>query len=129
MPTDGQLRGVYNIVEHGTYDTFPTQLPIEAFEELLAEGDVPNQVTVVNLGEAFTDQEFINSLAKTMADHGNALATAETQPIIQFVVQGEIHRGEPFDLFIDGEIHSLRPLFGRQMQALTDDHSWLKAPF
>lgn len=129
MAKDGQLRGVYNIVEHGKYDTFPTQLPIEAFEELLAEGDVPNEVTVVKLGEAFADSDFINTLARTMADKGNELATAESQPIIQFVVQGDIHRGDPFDLFIDGEIHSLRPLFGRQVTALTDDHSWLKAPF
>ncbi len=49
-------------------------------------------------------------------------------PTIQFVVEGDIQgAGDSFEVEIDDEFYSLRPIFGRQIKKR--DPGWLVAPF
>ncbi|MFC7177837.1 hypothetical protein [Halosegnis marinus] len=131
MPKRGQIPGVYNIVEREQYETFPTQFPVDAFVELLEDDDLPTQVTVVNLESAFTRPDFITELRRTMDRKGDDLEHADS-PIIQFAVEADIHRsdrGNEYDLWVDGTPYPLRDVFGRQVEAQADDHSWLTSPF
>ena len=130
MPEPGQLRGVYNIVEAGEYDTVPDQMSVETFQRELDDGYTPEAVTVVNLENAYSDESFIRTLSRTMDRRADDLANADPNPMIQFLVEADIHRGDTaFDLFYDGEIYSLQKVFGRQLKSRADDHSWLTTPF
>lgn len=130
MPEPGQLRGVYNIVEAGNYNTVPDQMSVETFQSELDDGYTPKEVTVVKLEDAYSDESFVRTLSRTMDRRADDLANADPSPMIQFLVEADIHRGDPaFDLFYDGEIYSLQKVFGRQLKPRTDDNSWLTAPF
>lgn len=130
MPTPGQLRGVYNIVEKDAYETVPNQLSVEIFLDNLESDTIPKEVTIVNLEDKYEEETFISELSRTMDRRADDLENADPSPMIQFAVDAAIHRGDPaFDLFYEGEVYPLAKVFGRQLQSRVDDHAWLTAPF
>ena len=130
MTTPGQIPGVYNIVTADSFETVQDQLSVESFIDNLDSNAIKDEVTVVGLEKAFNDDSLIAELSRTMDRRADDLENADPKPMIQFVVDADIHRGTPtFDLFYDGEIYSLQKVFGRQLESRTDDNAWLTSPF
>lgn len=128
MPEAGRLRGVYNIVTKGDHETVDYQIPVEEFRERLEDDDVPDEVTVVGLEDAYDDPSFIDDLSRTMDRKADDLEHAD--PMVQFVVDADIHRGTvAFDIFHDGDIYPLHEVFGRQIKRRNDAKTWFTVPF
>ena len=126
MTGPGHIPGQYNIIVAGEYENFEHQMPIKEFLQRLKNDDVPDEVSVVGLEKVFEDEEFITELAREMDQRADDLEYQS--PTIQFVVEGNLQgAGDSFEVEIDDEFYSLRPIFGRQIKKR--DSGWLVAPF
>lgn len=127
MAGPGQIPGRYNLVVSGDFETFDHQIPVEDFLEDLKDDDVPDEASVVGLGEAFEDGDLAAELATAMDQRANDLEYQS--PTIQFVVDGSFHRrGKTFDLRYNDELYSLQEVFGPQLER-KEAGGWLIAPF
>jgi len=127
MAGPGQIPGRYNIVIEGEYDTFDHQIPVEEFLECLEDDDVPDEVSVVGLGEALQDGDLADDLAREMEQQ--AVNLEYQSPTIQFVADGSFHRsGKSYDLRYEGELYTLQQVFGPQLER-KEEGDWLVAPF
>ncbi|WP_135823665.1 hypothetical protein [Halorussus ruber] len=130
MPEAGRLRGVYNIVTAGDYETVDYQIPVDEFLERLEDDDVPEEVTVVGLEDAYDDESFIDELSRAMDRKADDLENADPTPMVQFEIDADIHRGQvAFDIFHEGEIYPLHEVFGRQIKPKDQTGSWYTTPF
>ncbi|WP_318569906.1 hypothetical protein [Salinigranum marinum] len=128
MPDPGQLPGEYNIVVEDEYDLFDHRVPIEEFEEMLRENDVPDEVCVVGLGAVFEDEEAVNELSRLMNRSANSLETRHPLPTIQFAVKGSFQRRQrDFELQAGGDLFRLSRVFGPQIDRRSS--GWLTSPF
>jgi hypothetical protein len=73
MAGPGQIPGPYNIIVEGEYDTFDHQIPVKDFIQRLKDDAVPDEVSVVSLGEALEDGDLANELAREMDRRANDL--------------------------------------------------------
>lgn len=127
MAGPGRIPGRYNIVVEGEYERFEHQMPVEEFIQRLENDEVPDEVSVVGLGDAFKDGELVTELANAMDRRANDLEFQS--PTIQFVIEGSFHRsGKTFDLRYEEELFSLQEVFGPQFDR-KGDGDWLVAPF
>jgi hypothetical protein len=128
MVEHGKLPGEYNIVAKGEYDLFDHQVPIEEFEEMLRENDVPGAVCVVGLDDVFGDDDAVNELSALMDRSANTLENRNPLPTIQFAVEGSFQRRQrDFELQTGGNLHRLSRIFGSQIDRRSG--GWLTAPF
>ena len=127
MAGPGRIPGRYNLIIEGEYDAFDHQMPVDEFITRLENDDVPAELSVVGLGEAFEDGELANELAREMDHRANDL---EYQgPTVQFVVEGSFHRrGKSYDLRHNDELYALQDVFGPQIER-KQQGDWLLAPF
>jgi len=126
MAGPGRIPGRYNLVIDGHYDTFDHQIPVEEFIDRLERDDVPDQVSVVGLGDAFEDGDRADELAHAIDQRADDLEYQN--PTIQFVVTGTFHRnGKTYDLRYNDQLHSLRGVFGPQFER-KGDGDWLVVP-
>lgn len=127
MAGPGQIPGRYNIIVEGEYETFDHQMPVEEFVRRLQDDDVPDEVSVVGLGDAFEDGGLADELARAIDQRANDLEYQS--PTVQFVVEGSFHRrGKTYDLRHDDELHSLQEVFGPQLER-KGEGDWLVTPF
>jgi len=127
MAGPGQIPGRYNIIVEGEYDTFDHQMPVEEFIQRLKDDDVSDEVTVVGLGEAFTDGDLADELAGEMDRRANDLEYQS--PTVQFVVDGSFHRrGKTYDLRYNDVLYALQEVFGPQLERKKEG-KWLVSPF
>lgn len=127
MAGPGQIPGRYNIVVEGMHDTFDHRIPVEEFIKRLRNDDVPDEVAVVGLEDAFADEDRVEELASEMDRRANDLEYQS--PTVQFVVEGSFHRrGKTFDLRHDDELYPLQDVFGPQIER-KEQGEWLVAPF
>ena len=128
MPEPGKLPGEYNIVVETEYDLFDHRVPIKEFENMLRENNVPNEVCVVNLGEAFEDDDAVAELSKRMDRNANSLEMRQPLPTIQFAVKGSFQRRQrDFELQTGDALYRLSRVFGPQIERRSG--GWLTAPF
>ena len=127
MAGPGQIPGRYNIIVKGEYETFDHQIPIKDFIQRLKDDAVPDEVSVVGLGEAFEDDDLANELARAMDRRANDLEYQS--PTVQFVVDGSFHRqGKVYDLRYNDDLYSLQEVFGPQLER-KEQGDWLVSPF
>jgi hypothetical protein len=127
MAGPGQIPGRYNLVVEGAHDAFDHQMPVEEFLRRLKEDDVPDEVSVVGLADAFRSDDLAADLAREMDRRANDLEYQS--PTVQFVVEGSFHRsGKTYDLRDGDDLHSLQEVFGPQLER-KGDGDWLVAPF
>lgn len=128
MVEHGKLPGEYNIVVKEEYDLFDHQVPIEEFEEMLRENDVPDEVCVVGLDTVFEDDDATNKLSSLMDRSANTLENRSSLPTIQFAVEGSFQRRQrDFELQTDDDLYRLSRIFGPQIDRRSG--GWLTAPF
>ena len=128
MVEHGKLPGEYNIVVKEEYDLFDHQVPIEEFEEMLRENDVPDQVCVVGLDTVFEDDDATNKLSALMDRSANTLENRSSLPTIQFAVEGSFQRRQrDFELQTDDDLYRLSRIFGPQIDRRSG--GWVTAPF
>jgi hypothetical protein len=128
MVEHGKLPGEYNIVVEDEYDLFDHRVPVEEFEEMLRENDVPDEVCVVGLDDLFGDDDAVNELSTLMDRRANALENRSPLPTIQFAVEGSFQRRErDYELQTGGDLHRLSRVFGSQIDRRSG--GWLTAPF
>lgn len=126
--TEGAIPGRYNIVVEGEYDTFERQVPVEDFIGMLREEEIPREVSVVGLGNAFKDGDLVEELSMEMDRSGDDLENTRPRPTIQFVVGNDPHRHEDsYDLRYGDELYPLRRIFGPQLDR--EEEGWLVAPY
>jgi len=127
MAGPGQIPGRYNLIIDGEYDAFDHQIPVNEFLQRLKDDNVPDEVSVVGLADAFRDSDIAVDLAQEMDRRANDLEYQS--PTVQFVVKGSFHRsGKTYDLRDGDELHSLQEVFGPQLER-KEDGDWLVAPF
>lgn len=115
----------YNIVLSDRYELFEYQIPVERFIKILEGGEVPDEVCVVNLGEAFEEGRE-RRLSQAMQDR--ALDLSREGSTIQFAVEGSIqplHNG--FELLYENDLYRLDKVFGADLTE--HDEGWLTATF
>lgn len=128
MVEHGKLPGEYNIVIKGEYDLYDHRVPIEEFEEMLREDEVPDEVCVVGLEDLFGDDDAVNELSRLMDRAANSLENRQSLPTIQFAVEGSFQRRQrDFELQVRGDLYRLSRVFGTQIDRRSS--SWLTAPF
>ncbi len=128
MVEHGKLSGEYNIVVKGEYDLFDHQVPVEEFEEMLRENDVPDELCVVGLDDVFGDNDAVNELSAVMDRRANDLENRDPLPTIQFAVEGSFQRRQrDFELQAGNDLHRLSRVFGPQIDRRSS--GWLTAPF
>ncbi|QLH83006.1 hypothetical protein [Halosimplex pelagicum] len=127
MAGPGQIPGRYNLVIEGEHDEFDHQIPVDEFLQCLKDDDVPDEVSVVGLADAFDDGDLAKELAREMDRRANDLEYQN--PTVQFVVDGSFHRqGKTYDLRDGDNLHSLQEVFGPQLER-KGDGDWLVSPF
>lgn len=127
MAGPGRIPGRYNLVIEGGYEAFDHQMPVAEFIDRLKSDDVPGEVSVVGLGDAFEDGDLAEDLAREMDQRANDLEYQS--PTVQFVVNGSFHRqGKTYDLRYNDELYSLQQVFGPQLER-KGQGDWLVAPF
>jgi len=128
MVEHGKLSGEYNIVDEDEYDLFDHQVPIEEFQNMLREDDVPDEVCVVGLDGIFEDADAVSRLSKLMDRQANTLENRRPLPAIQFAVEGTFQRRQrDFELQTGGDLYRLSRIFGPQIERRSS--GWLTAPF
>ena len=128
MPEPGKLSGEYNIVVEDEYDLFDHRVPIEEFEKMLRENDVPDEVCVVNLRKVFKDDDAVTELSKLMDRSANSLEMRQPLPTIQFAVKGSFQRRQrDFELQTGGDLYRLSRIFDPPIKRRSG--GWLTAPF
>ena len=127
MAGPGQIPGRYNLAIEGAHETFDHRMPIEEFIERLQKDDVPDELSVIGLEDALSDNELRTKLKSVMDRRANDLEYQN--PTVQFVVEGSFHRqGKTYDLRYDDQLHSLQDVFGPQIER-KEDGGWLVTPF
>jgi hypothetical protein len=128
MVEHGKLPGEYNIVVADEYDLFDHRVPVEEFEEMLRENDVPDEVCVVGLDDLFGDDDSVSELSMLMDRRANTLENRSLLPTIQFAVEGSFQRRQrDFELQTTGDLYRLSRVFGPQISRR--NKGWLTAPF
>ncbi|WP_158056535.1 hypothetical protein [Halorussus halophilus] len=128
MVEHGKLPGEYNIVAKDEYDLFDHQVPVEEFEEMLRENDVPDELCVVGLDDVFGDNDAVNELSAVMDRRANGLENRDPLPTVQFAVEGSFQRRQrDFELQAGNDFHRLSRIFGPQIDRRSSE--WLTAPF
>jgi hypothetical protein len=128
MPAAGKLPGRYNIVVADEYDLFDHRVPLNEFEEMLRENEVPDEVCVVGLADAFEADERVDELSRLMDRRANDLESRSPLPTIQFAIDGAFQRRKrDFELQAGGDLHRLSRVFGSQIER--QEQGWLLAPF
>lgn len=122
------VAGMYNIVEEQR-ETADHRVPVEKFIEMLKDRSLPEEIAVAGLEEVLTgDEELRERLVSAMRDQMDYLNNQHPLPKIQFEVDGQFQgAGNTYEVEIDGEFHSLEPVFGRQIKERED--GWLVTPF
>jgi hypothetical protein len=127
MTGPGRIPGQYNVVVEGAYKRFEHQIPVSSFIQRLEDDAVPEEVTVVGLGDAFEDGDQVKTLAREMDQRANDLEYQN--PTVQFVAEGALHRrGKTFDLRYNDTLYPLQDVFGPQIER-KGESDWLVAPF
>lgn len=127
MAGPGQIPGRYNVVVEGKYEPFDHRMPIEEFIQRLETDDVPDEVSVVGLGEALEDGDRAAELAQALDRRANDLEYQN--PTVQFIVEGSFHRrGKTYDLRYGDELYPLQEVFGPQLER-KGGGDWLVVPF
>jgi hypothetical protein len=127
MVSPGQIPGRYNIINRDAYDTFEHQIPVEEFIKRLKDDEVPEEVSVVGLSAALTDDDRAAELAQEMDHRADDLEYQN--PTVQFVVEGTFHRsGKTYDLRYENQLYPLDEVFGSQLDR-KEDGEWIVAPF
>lgn len=123
------VAGMYNIIVSEKRESADFRVPVEEFISMLKERDLPNEICVVGLDRVLTeDEELREELVSTMREEMDYLNSQRPLPAIQFVVDGAVQgAGDSFDVEVDDEFYSLRPIFGRGIKKR--DSGWLVAPF
>ena len=123
------VAGMYNIIVSGERESADYRVPVDEFLSKLENRDLPEAICVVGLEDVLTDEDDIRDrLVSTMRKEMDYLNSQRPLPTIQFVVEGDIQgAGDSFEVEIDDEFYSLRPIFGRQIKKR--DPGWLVAPF
>lgn len=127
MVSPGQIPGRYNLIIEGAYDTFEHQIPVKDFIERLENDEVPEEVTVVGLSSALTNDDIATKLAREMDRRADDLEYQN--PTVQFVVKGTFHRsGKSYDVRYEDELYALDDVFGSQLDR-KEDGKWIITPF
>ena len=127
MAGPGRIPGRYNLIIEESYDAFDHQMPVDEFIIRLKNNNIPDEVSVIGLEDAFEDDDLATELAREMDQRANDLEYQN--PTVQFVVEGQFHRrGKTYDLRHDDELYSLQDVFGPQLQR-KEQGEWLVAPF
>lgn len=127
MVAPGQLAGVYNLVVADEYDLFEHQVPVDAFESMLRDDDVPDEVCVVGLADVYESDD-VRELRRLMDQTADGLESRSPLPTIQFAVNGSFQRlSNDFELQTDEDLYRLSQVFGPQIERRSVD--WLTAPF
>lgn len=123
------VAGMYNIINSDERQSAEYRVPVEEFVVKLGNRDLPDEICVAGLEEALTeDDDRRDRLVSTMRQAMEYLNSQRPLPAIQFVVGGALHgTGDSFDVEVDGEFYSLKPIFGRQIKKRGS--GWLVAPF
>jgi hypothetical protein len=123
------IAGMYNVVVRGERATADYQVPIDEFLRRLERRDLPEELCVVGLeGVLSGDADCRERLVSTMRREIDYLNAQRPLPTIQFAVASPLQSvGTSFDMEVDGEFYSLRPVFGRQMKRR--EPGWLVTPF
>jgi hypothetical protein len=128
MPQPGKLRGRYNLVVAEEFDLFDHRVPVDEFITLLRNDDVPDELCVVGLAEAFQTEDEVADLRRQMTDQSEQLEGRSPLPAIQFAVDGSFQRRDrDFELKSGDELHRLSRVFKGQIQRKKS--GWLTAPF
>ncbi len=123
------VAGMYNIIVSGERESADYRVPVDEFLSKFENRDLPDEICVVGLEDVLADEDGIRDrLVSTMRKEMDYLNSQRPLPTIQFVVEGDIQGvGDSFEVEIDDEFYSLRPVFGRQIKKR--DPGWLVAPF
>jgi len=126
MAGPGRIPGRYNLIIEESYDAFDHQMPVDEFISRLKNNNIPDEVSVIGLEDAFEDDDLATELAREMDQRANDLEYQN--PTVQFVVEGSsIVVGKP-TIRHDDELYSLQDVFGPQLQR-KEQGEWLVAPF
>lgn len=127
MVDPGQLAGVYNLVVADEYDLFEHQVPVDEFESMLRDDEVPDEVCVVGLADVYESDD-VNELRRLMDETADGLESRSPLPTVQFAVDGSFQRlSRDFELQTDDDLYRLSRVFGPQIERRNVD--WLTAPF
>jgi len=127
MAREGAIPGRYNIVVSDEYETFDRQVPVEEFIEMLRDDEVPDELCVVGLVDAYEDGT-TDELASQIRDKKDQLENQNPLPTVQFDVEGSLHRvTDGYDLRHDDELYSLNEVFGSQLDR--EGSGWVVTPF
>ena len=123
------IAGMYNIIVMGERETADYRVPVEEFVTKVENRNLPDEICVVGIETVLTENETLrNQLVSTMRQEMDYLNSQRPLPAIQFVVDGQVQgAGDSFDVEVDGEFHSLQPIFGRQMKQR--EPGWIVVPF
>jgi len=123
------VAGMYNIVDRESRATADYQLPLDEFIHQLEQRTLPEEVCVVGLKEALSeDDDLRERLVSVMRSEMDYLNNQHPLPSIQFAVDGTFQSvGDSFDVRVDGEFYALEPIFGRQIKQRRE--GWLVTPF
>lgn len=127
MVEPGRLAGVYNLVVADEYDLFDHRVPVETFTSMLEDGEVPDEVCVIGLADAY-EADDVRELRRLMDEAADGLESRSPLPTIQFAVDGSFQRlSRDFELQTDDDLYRLSRVFGPQIKRRNVD--WLTAPF
>ena len=127
MVEPGRLAGVYNLVVADAYDLFDHRVPVETFASMLEDGEVPEEVCVVGLADAY-EADDVRELRRLMDEAADRLEGRSPLPTIQFAVEGSFQRlSRDFELQTEDDLYRLSRVFGPQIKRRNVD--WLTAPF
>ncbi len=127
MVEPGRLAGVYNLVVADAYDLFDHRVPVETFASMLEDGEVPEEVCVVGLADAY-EADDVRELRRLMDEAADRLEGRSPLPTIQFAVDGSFQRlSRDFELQTEDDLYRLSRVFGPQIKRRNVD--WLTAPF
>lgn len=127
MVEPGRLAGVYNLVVADVYDLFDHQVPVQTFASMVKDGEVPDEVCVVGLADAY-EADDIRELRRLMDEAADGLESRSPLPTIQFAVDGSFQRlSNDFEFQTDDDLYRLSRAFGPQIKRRNVD--WLTAPF
>jgi hypothetical protein len=126
MVDPGQMAGVYNLVVADEYDLFEHQVPVDTFESMLRDDEVPDEVCVVGLADVYESDD-VNELRRLMDKNADGLESRSPLPAVQFAVDGSFQRlSRDFELQTDDDLYRLSRVFGPQIERRNVD--WLTAP-
>lgn len=127
MASEGAIPGRYNIVLSDEYETFDRQVPVDEFVEMLRDDEVPEEVCVVGLEEAY-EHGTSEELAQEVRDKKDQLENQHPLPTVQFRVEGSLQRvGDGYDLRYKDELYSLDEVFGSQLNR--EGKGWIVSTF